>query len=88
MTAITAAIVCRAISAYENNRAESTILIKTTRYLDHRVGYFKCACICVLESDAEICVSTGWEKVTKEDCNWNMLISQLEDVTFLDSALK
>lgn len=40
------------------------------------------------EFDAEINASAGWETVTQEDCDWDILISQLEDITFLDSALK
>lgn len=39
-----------------------------------------------LEADPNQCAD--WETVTQEDCNWNILISQLEDITFLDSALK
>lgn len=31
---------------------------------------------------------SGWETVTQEDCDWDILISQLEDTTFLDSVLK
>lgn len=38
--------------------------------------------------ESELLSSTDWENVTAEDCDWNILISQLEDITFLDSALK
>lgn len=40
------------------------------------------------EAESELNPSTDWETVTREDCDWNILIGQLEDITFLDSALK
>lgn len=40
------------------------------------------------EAESELNSHADWETVTQEDCDWNMLIEQLEDITFLDSALK
>ncbi|XP_065207798.1 rab3 GTPase-activating protein non-catalytic subunit isoform X2 [Planococcus citri] len=65
LTAITAAIVCRAIASnIQNSQMKNN------------------------ENETEFTSHADWENVTQEDCDWNLLIGQLEDITFLDSVLK
>lgn len=58
-------------------------LIKTIYFVEKNNEHFE-----KMDIENETITSTDWENVTQEDCHWNILISQLEDITFLDSTLK
>lgn len=40
------------------------------------------------EGEKEPTWGSDWESVTEDECDWNILISELEDIAFLDSVLK
>lgn len=97
LTSITAAIVCRAISANQSSLRGTKLYYVNCVPIDSTCSFLKFFVTdqkieenieekCNKDSDS--CSSTDWENVTAEDCDWNILISQLEDITFLDSALK
>ncbi|KAJ9600993.1 hypothetical protein L9F63_000831, partial [Diploptera punctata] len=86
--ALTAAIVCRAVALYIEKEKESKGIVRE----DKSNGVTSDTSPQQLSSatspeDETHSSASEWENVSRDTCQWSLLISQLEDVALLDTVL-